>query len=83
MRGLIGLAERNDRKAHVYQTAHLSGGGLMEKADPKCPDCDREMTFYSSETFTEHYICPDCNRFLVVQRPLNFYSKNPFKPRRY
>ena len=61
----------------------INGGGLMERTDPKCPGCDREMTFYSSETFSEHYICPDCNRFLVVPRPLDFYSKNPFKPKRY
>ena len=55
----------------------------MERTAPKCPDCGEKMTFYSGETYTEHYICTDCERFTVIPRPIDFFNKNPFKPKIY
>jgi transposase-like protein len=55
----------------------------MEKTIPKCPGCGEEMTFYSGETYSEHYFCPDCDRFIVVPRKGDFFRKNPFKPKIY
>lgn len=49
----------------------------------KCPSCGKDMTFYSSETYSEHYVCLGCNQFLDIPRPVNFYKKNPFKPKIY
>jgi transposase-like protein len=61
----------------------VRGRGKMERTAPKCPDCGEKMTFYSGETYTEHYICTDCDRFTVIPRPINFFNKNPFKPKIY
>ena len=60
--------------------------GISEKTErnvPRCPRCGKDMTFYSSETYSEHYICLGCNQFLVIPRAMDFYKKNPFKPRIY
>ena len=53
----------------------------MGDASPKCPKCGQDMTFYSGETFSEHYFCSRCNQFLRVSRPVQFYAKSPFKPK--
>ena len=53
----------------------------MERVIPACPGCGKKMTFYSSDVFSEHYMCASCNRFQAIPRRLDFFSKSPFKPR--
>ena len=57
-------------KAHV-----VSGCRRMERIVPECPACGRKMTFYSSDAFSEHYMCADCNQFLGVPRRAGFFSR--------
>ncbi|HYB84784.1 MAG TPA: hypothetical protein VED86_05600, partial [archaeon] len=54
---------------------------LMETDLPACPTCGKEMTYYSSDVFSEHYMCPACDRFLAVERRAGFFTKSPFRPR--
>jgi len=55
----------------------------MERTTPKCPDCGEDMTLYSGGTHSEHYFCSDCEKFVVVPRPIDFFRKSPFKPKIY
>ena len=48
---------------------------------PVCPNCGKKMTFYANDVFSEHYMCPECVKFLAVERRSNFFAKSPFKPR--
>ena len=59
----------------------VSGCQTMERNVPECPGCGEKMTFYSSDAFSEHYMCANCNRFLGIPRRAGFFSKSPFKPR--
>ncbi len=55
------------------------GGAIMGR--PNCPKCGGDMIFFSSEIHVEHYRCPKCDTFVTVQRPNDFFDRNPFKPR--
>jgi len=55
----------------------------MERVVPGCPGCGGKMIFYSSDAYSEHYICPDCDRFLGIPRPIDFFRKSAFKRRVY
>ncbi|HXX73305.1 MAG TPA: hypothetical protein VEI80_06370 [Candidatus Acidoferrales bacterium] len=53
----------------------------MENVLPACPTCGRKMIYYSSDVFSEHYMCRNCDKFLAVERRTGFFTKSPFKPR--
>jgi transposase-like protein len=53
----------------------------METALPNCPACGKSMVYYSSDVFSEHYMCAHCDQFLAVERRVGFFAKSPFKPR--
>jgi predicted RNA-binding Zn-ribbon protein involved in translation (DUF1610 family) len=49
----------------------------MEKTAPGCPTCGEKMTYFSSDIFTEHYMCAKCNRFVGIPRGVDFFAKSP------
>jgi predicted RNA-binding Zn-ribbon protein involved in translation (DUF1610 family) len=74
-------AERtNGRKDYVSGTAKVLPMA-MENIIPSCPTCGKKMVYYSSDVFSEHYVCPGCDQFLAVERRAGFFAKSPFKPR--
>ena len=53
----------------------------METVQPACPACGKKMVFYTSDVFSEHYMCQACDQFVTVERRVGFFAKSPFKPR--
>lgn len=73
--------KKTTEKSISEEAEVVSGCVRMERIVPECPGCGVRMVFYSSDAFSEQYMCPDCNRFLGVPRRIGFFDKSPFKPR--
>ena len=77
IKGHISLSwDSEQSKRSISEEPQVVGGReRMESVVPECPGCGGKMIFYSSDAYSQHYICPDCERFLGIPRPIDFFRK--------